>query len=193
MAGLEARKLARRHTSPELEALARRTLEANPCSKSAGQEEEAQRRELAHASRQMRPLLEAIEKASAGRPFGYERYKDGFDYRLKEAMTTVAVLCSYERLQPITSRKDGSKAGRPPRKTADALDELVLVCDAELRDRLRRKPTWRDVWNEMISRVGADHVDANLTVNGKKIVSWRRTAAERSPQNVLRHVSFDAA
>jgi hypothetical protein len=76
MAALEARKLASRHTSPEeqkrdfllasrakvdeLEALARRTLEANPCSKSAGQEEEAQWRELAHASRQMRPLLEAI-------------------------------------------------------------------------------------------------------------------------------------
>ncbi len=128
-AAIEARKLARRYISPEeqkrdfllakraevdgLEALARQTLEANPCSESADEEEEAQWRELAHASRQMRPLLEAIERAGA-KQSDYEKYKDGFDFRLTEAMATVARLCSHGRLQSINGSK-GGQAGESRR------------------------------------------------------------------------------
>jgi hypothetical protein len=129
-ATVEARKPARRYVSQEdrtrdflvakraevdrLEALALRALEANPCSKSADDAEEAQWRELAHASRQMRPLLEAIERAA--RQPDYEKYKDGFDFRLTEAMATVATLCSYERLQPLNRQKVARKP-RPKAKS----------------------------------------------------------------------------
>ena len=128
-AEVEACKIARRYVSQEeqkrdflvarkakvdeLEALARQTLEANPCSKSADEEEEAQWRELAHASRQMRPLLEAIARASAKQP-DYEKYRDGFDSRLADAMATVATLCSYGRLDPLNRQR----VARNPRPKA---------------------------------------------------------------------------
>jgi hypothetical protein len=147
----EALRLARRHIPPqemnlaflvadkaridELKSLARRTLEAKP--KSPSDEEKVQRRELAHAIHQMDDqfeLLEAIQRGEATQP-EYEKYKDGFDNRLKEAMETVARLCSHELKQQRAARKDrpGAKSqftkffnrrsewGWDPDKIAEAL------------------------------------------------------------------------
>jgi hypothetical protein len=97
---------AKRAEVERLEALAREILQANPYSESADEEEEAGWRELAHACRQMRPLLEAIERADARRP-GYEKYREGFDFRLTEAMATVATLCSYGRLRRLHQQRSG--------------------------------------------------------------------------------------
>jgi hypothetical protein len=106
--------VAKRVEVDRLEALARELLEANPYSANATAEEEAEWRELAHASRQMRPLLEALERADAREP-GFEAYRAGFDFRLTEAITTVGTLCSFLRLQPLRQRKRRASLGRGPR------------------------------------------------------------------------------
>jgi hypothetical protein len=107
--------VAKRAEVDRLEALAREILEANPYSESADEEEESGWRELAHAYRQMRPLLEALERADARRP-GYEKYREGFDFRLTEAMATVATLCSYGRLYTLHQQRRGGKC-RPNAKS----------------------------------------------------------------------------
>jgi hypothetical protein len=56
----------------------------------------------------LRPLLTALEQANA-RESGFEKWKEGFDYRLIEAMTTVATLCADERLHRIRQQKKGRK------------------------------------------------------------------------------------
>jgi hypothetical protein len=116
---------AKRAAVDGMEALARKTLEANPyperfleghpCPESADGEEEAEWRALAHAARQMRPLLEALERANAGES-GFEIYKEGFDLRLTQAMDDVAALCADGRLNTIRQRKSARK-DRPKAKS----------------------------------------------------------------------------
>jgi hypothetical protein len=128
---------AKRALVDSLEALARELLETHPEPESLDKEEEAGWRELAHASRQMRPLLEALERANAGEP-GFEIYKVGFDYRLAEAIKDVGELCSFLRLHTIRQRKTGRKA-RPkakspftlfidshPRASPEAIETMLL-------------------------------------------------------------------
>jgi hypothetical protein len=111
----EAFIAAKRTEVDRLEALARDLLENHPPPNvwpkegSAGEVVEIEWRELAHASRQLRPLLEALERANAREP-GFESYRDGFDFRLTEAMATVARLCAHGRLNSIGQRE---KATRP--------------------------------------------------------------------------------
>jgi hypothetical protein len=99
---------AKRAEVDRLEALARELLDAHPEPESLDEKEEADWRELAYASRQMRPLLEALERANAGES-GFEVYKEGFDFRLIEAITTVATLCAHGRLNVIRQGKRASK------------------------------------------------------------------------------------
>jgi hypothetical protein len=112
---------ARKAEVDKLESLARRLLEAHPAPKVAPNPEsidgqiEADWRELAHASRQLHPLFEALEGANAGVP-GFAKYKDGFHFRLLEAMTTVGTLCSSLRLHLIHQRK----TARRPRPNAES-------------------------------------------------------------------------
>lgn len=121
--------VAKRAEVDRLEALARETLRANPYSESAAKEEEDEWRELAHSIRQMRLLLEAIERADAGQP-DYKRYRDGFDFRLTEAMANIATLCSYGRLQGLHQRGLARKS-RP--KARSPFTEFIT-------DRLKRNP-----------------------------------------------------
>jgi hypothetical protein len=112
---------ARRAEIDRLEALAQELLDAHPAPKSAPQpgsiddQVEAEWRELAHARRQMRPLLEAIERAEAGQP-EYQKWRKGFDFRLTEAMATVGTLCSFSRVQQLRQRK----TARNPRPKAES-------------------------------------------------------------------------
>jgi hypothetical protein len=108
---------AERAEIDELEALARELLKAHD-SKERRADDRAEAEwsyELAHTSRQMRPLLEAIEKADAGQP-GYKKWSRGFHFRLIEAMTTTAKLCSHGRLWIISQRKNG-REDRPGAKS----------------------------------------------------------------------------
>jgi hypothetical protein len=106
---------AKRAEIESLEAFASKILEANPRGEDETKEEEAHWRELARTARQMRPLLEALERAEATEP-GFEPYRAGFDFRLVEAMTRVSELCSFLRVQTLRQRKTARK-GRPKAKS----------------------------------------------------------------------------
>ena len=104
---------AKRTEVDSLETLALELLAKHPAPNewpmegSAKEAAELEWRELAHASRQLRPLLEALERAGAREP-GFKSYRDGFDFRLAEAMTTVARLCAHGRLNSIRQREKAS-------------------------------------------------------------------------------------
>jgi hypothetical protein len=106
---------AKRAEVDRLEALAHELLNVHPEPESLDEKDEAEWRDLAHASRQMRPLLEALERANAGES-GFEIYKEGFDFRLTEAITAVATLCAHGRLNRIRQRKTARRA-RPRAKS----------------------------------------------------------------------------
>ena len=126
---------AEREQVLRLEALAQKTLQANPYSEGAGEEEEEKWRELADASRQLRPLLDALAKADESNS-EYAKYRRGFRFRLSEAMATITELVGYEWVRPIQARRDGSLGGRPKKALqADPFDNLVLWCLAELSKR----------------------------------------------------------
>jgi hypothetical protein len=126
---------AKRAEIDRLEALARELLEAHPAPTTAPKPGsvddlvEAGWRELAYASRQLRPLLEALERANAGEP-GFETYRAGFDFRLTEAMATVGTMCSFLRLQTLRQRK----TGRNPRPNAESPFTTFI------KARLKRNP-----------------------------------------------------
>ena len=126
---------AKRAEVDSLETLARELLAKHlapkewPREGSAEEAVELEWRELAHASRQLRPLLEALERANAKDP-DFEKYKDGFDFRLTEAMTTVATLCAHRRLDTIRQKK----AARKERPKAES---PILRF---IRDYLKRRP-----------------------------------------------------
>ncbi len=100
---------AKRAEVDRLEALASGILEANARGEDETEEEEDHWRELARTARQMRPLLEALERAEATEP-GFEPYREGFDFRLVEAMTKVSELCSFLRVQTLRQRKTARKS-----------------------------------------------------------------------------------
>jgi hypothetical protein len=106
---------AKRAEVESLEAFASKILEANPRGEDETKEEEAHWRELARTARQMRPLLEALERAEATEP-GFEPYRAGFDFRLVEAMSRVSKLCSFLRVQTLRQRK----TARKPRPNAES-------------------------------------------------------------------------
>lgn len=91
-----------------MEALAQRTLQANPYCADADEKEETVWRELAHASRQLRPLLEALTKADDPHS-EYAKYKHGFRFRLFEAVATITEAVEYERLYRLHQRRLGGK------------------------------------------------------------------------------------
>jgi hypothetical protein len=105
---------AKRAAVDGIEARVRELLDAHPAPKTAPDEGsiddkvEADWRELAHASRQLRPLLTALELANASES-GFETYKEGFDLRLTHAMDDVGRLCSFLRLHTIRQTKAARK------------------------------------------------------------------------------------
>jgi hypothetical protein len=113
--------VAEREGVTRLEKLARELLEAYPAPEAAPEKGsiddhvEAEWRELAHASRQLRPLLTALEQADARAP-GFEKWNKDFKLLLKEAMITVAELCSHGRLNTIRQRKT-AREERPNAKS----------------------------------------------------------------------------
>ena len=127
---------AKRAEIDRLEALARELLDAHPEPESIDKEEEADWRELAHAARQMRPLLEALERADAAEP-GFEQYRRGVDFRLTEAITAVATLCAYGRLNTIPQRKTARK-DRP-----NAKNPFTKFIEARLK--LKRNATGKEI------------------------------------------------
>jgi hypothetical protein len=95
---------AKRAEVEQAEALARQTLDAHPFDKSNSETVEAEWRELVHAMRQLGPLFEAWERAELGHP-DFVEYRNGFDFRLTEAMNTVGQICAYGRVYPVKQQK----------------------------------------------------------------------------------------
>lgn len=158
---------AEREQVLRVEALAQKTLQANPFSEGAGEEEEEKWRELADASRQLRPLLDALAKADEPNS-EYAKYRRNFQFRLSEAMATITELVEYERQRLIRARKDGSLGGRPRKAPqADAFDNLVLECVSNLRRRLGREPTAPEVWKEMVSLINGSLAGPSLFLEEK--------------------------
>jgi len=172
---------ATRKEITRLEALAQKTLKANPFSKEAEEAEEEKWRELAHARRQLRPLFEAWVKASEPNSESAQ-YKHGFLFRLVEAMATVAEVPEYERLHRLNQRR----RGRQRKKTlqtgdTDAFDDLALECLSKLSSRTPA-PFASDVWSAMISQIENDCADASLSVekDGARIVLTGAGGRKRS-------------
>jgi hypothetical protein len=101
---------AERRELEGLEALVRSILRENPFSEHASEDEETEWRELAHASRQLLPLFEALRKADEPNS-EYARYRAGFRFRLQEAQTTIAKLIQYGRIHPLRQRSFGAEGG----------------------------------------------------------------------------------
>lgn len=112
-----------------LEALAQKTLKANPFSKEADEAEEEKWRELADASRELRPLFDAWVRASEPNSES-AKYKNGFHRRLVEAMATVAEIAAYERVYRLNQQKRGGK--KRPNSTSPFTKFIV--------SRLKRNP-----------------------------------------------------
>jgi hypothetical protein len=77
--------------------------------------EEEERRELAHASLQLRPLFDALAKAIEPNS-EYAKYGPGFLFRLSEATATIVKLTEYGRLYRLRQRRRGGK-NRPNAKS----------------------------------------------------------------------------
>jgi hypothetical protein len=163
-----------------LETLAKRTLHANPFSKEADGTEEEKWRELAHASRQLRPLVDAWAKSDEPNS-ETAQYKYGFQFRLIEAMATVAEVVEYDRVYRLKQRK----RGRQPKKTVqagatDAFDDLALECFSKLSSVTPASST--KVWAAIVSQIEKDCADGNLSVEegGARIVLYDGDKRERS-------------
>jgi hypothetical protein len=145
----------------ELETMARELLEVHPAPKAApdkgsiDDKVEADWRELAHASRQLRPLLTALELANAGEP-GFEIYKEGFDLRLMQAVTAVGELCSFLRLHTIRQREAARKE-RPKAKS-----QITAV----IENQLKRNPnaTAKEIETALVSSEDFELSSDGLTI-----------------------------
>jgi hypothetical protein len=122
--------------------------------------EEGEWRELAHASRQLRPLLEALIKADEPNS-EYAKYGPGFRFRLLEAQTAIAKLTEYERLRRFHLRRQA----RLPKKArqTEVFDDLALGCFSK-PSKGAAAPTASAVWSEMVSKIEKHCADANLLV-----------------------------
>jgi hypothetical protein len=164
---------AKRAEIDYLEAFANKILEANPRGEDETEEEEAHWRELARTVGQMRPLLEALERAEATEP-GYEPYRAGFDLRLVEAMARVTELCSFTRLQPLRQRK----TARNPRPKAESPFTRFI------KARPRATPTEIKEALEDDARTGVSG-DLELSDDGLRII-----AIEDPPRDPPRHLKI---
>lgn len=160
----EAFIAAKRTEVDRLEALARDLLENHPPPNvwpkegSAGEVVEIEWRELAHASRQLRPLLEALERANAREP-GFESYRDGFDFRLTEAMATVARLCAHGRLNSIGQREKATRP-RPGGKSpfTRVIEDYLRRFPGALRGRYTRARSGGTQWGGLLSLARPNHL-----------------------------------
>jgi hypothetical protein len=170
--------VARREGVTRLEKLACELLEAHPVPEAAPERGsiddhvEAEWRELAHASRQLRPLLTALEQADARAP-GFEKWSKGLKLRLEEAMITVGELCSFLRLHTIRQRKTGRKA-RPkakspftlfidshPRASPEAI-EIMLLNEARSGN-----GGWQfELSGDKLSIISTDRRECHLKISG---------------------------
>ncbi len=160
---------AKRAEVDRLEALARSLLEAHPAPEAApdpgsiADQVEAEWRDLAHASRQLRPLLTALEQANAREPF-FEKFKESLDYRLTEAMTTVATLCAHGRVQALHQRKNASNE-RPNAKSP--FTEHITA-------RLKRNPsaTAKEIESDLLNAAhGGGGAKFELSSDGSTILT----------------------
>jgi hypothetical protein len=164
---------AKRAEVARLETVARETLAANPYSELTDKEVEAEWRELAHAERSLRPLLEALERADDGQP-NYKIYRNGFDFRLTEAMTTIGSLCAYGRLYSLRQQSNGRK--NTPREP-DYLDKVILL-------QLGKGRRTSDIWEYIVAII--DETDW-LDGNQEEIVVMEDGCSNR----VIKRSSFD--
>jgi hypothetical protein len=107
----------------KLSALAQKTLQANPYRADGDGEEEAKLRELAHADRQLLPLHDALIKADEPNSESAE-YREGFRFRLMEAMATIAEVCEYD---PLHHRLRQRRVGGKNRRTDAEAYKLALA------------------------------------------------------------------
>lgn len=91
-----------------LETLVQKTLQANPYHVDADEEEETVWRKVAHAARQLRPLLEALTKADDPHS-EFATYGPGFRFRLFEAEATIARGVDFDRLFRLRNRRSGRR------------------------------------------------------------------------------------
>jgi hypothetical protein len=132
----------------KLEALARGILAAHPVSESLDDKEEADWKELARTSRQMRPMLTAVEQAEARAP-GFEKWGNGFRFRLTVAMIRVSELCSYVSVQQkagAKARAANSEKARAWRTGAEDLTRALWL----------KRPNLRGNANETATQIYAD-------------------------------------
>jgi hypothetical protein len=102
-----------------VEALAQRTTRANPYCANADETEETIWREVAHASRQLRP--EALTKADDPHS-EFSKYKRGFRFRLLEATATIAEAVEYERVHRFNQRR---RAGEDRPRTVSPFTQFI--------------------------------------------------------------------
>ncbi len=158
---------AAREEITRLEALAQKTLQANPYCADADENEETAFRELAHASRQLRPLFGALAKADDP-DSEYARYGHGFRFRLLEAVATIAEAVEYERLHRLHQRRRGRR--RKKAVQADAFDDLALECISKLTKHMSTPPAASVVWSAMISQINRSDSDLSAEEDGARIV-----------------------
>ncbi len=162
-----------------LEALAKKTLHENPFSKRLGElrglndrgdireakeAEEEKWRELADASRQLRPLFDAWVRASEPNSES-AKYKNGFHRRLMEAMATVAEIAAYGRVHGLKQQKRAEK-DRP--KAKSPFTEFIV-------SRLKRNPraSAKEIGAALVedARVGLISSKFELSEDGTKILT----------------------
>jgi hypothetical protein len=157
---------AKRAKVEQLELLARETLAANPFDELTSETVEGEWRELAHAMRQLGPLLEALEKAELAHP-DFVKYRDGFDFRLMEAMTTIGNICSHGRIYRLSQQKN--RTGKTSPRPQDALDEMM-------EDAIAQGLGASQAWDWINQKINNGSADPALDIAGKKIVVDRPEA-----------------
>jgi hypothetical protein len=168
---------AERRELEELESLVRSILRENPFSEHASEDEEAEWRELAHASRQLLPLFEALRKADEPNS-EYARYRAGFRFRLQEAQTTIAKLIQYGRIHPLRQRSFGADGGNKsgPKKKADAderwRNEALRVAQAYVAT--HPSATRADVIGKIRRQCAHLKLPRTPEQIGKAVDAWRR-------------------